>query len=137
MITSITAYFVSQDPNLYNVILGNDIVFYGLLVAQFLAVVTISAFIRRIPDNLAEITFGLYCFLIGLTLSVIFLVFSISSIAYVILITAAMFGFMSLYGYVTKTDLTSVRSILTMCLFGVILALVVNLSIMILGPRAG
>lgn len=130
MITSITAYFVSQDPNLYNVILDNDIVFYGLLIAQFLAVVTISAFIRRIPDNLAEITFGLYCFLTGLTLSIIFLAFSISSIAYVILITAAMFGFMSLYGYVTKTDLTSVGSILTMCLFGVILALVVNLFIM-------
>jgi FtsH-binding integral membrane protein len=130
MITSITAYFVSQDPNLYNVILGNDIVFYGLLIVQFVAIVTIVAFIKRIPDNLAEITFGLYCFLTGLTLSIIFLDFTISSIAYVLLITAAMFGFMSLYGYVTKTDLTSLGSIATMCLFGIILALIVNLFIM-------
>ncbi len=130
IITSITAYFVSQDPDLYNVILGNDVVFYGLLIAQFLAIVSIVAFIKRIPDNLAEITFGLYCFLTGLTLSVIFLAFSITSIAYVVLITAAMFGFMSLYGYVTKTDLTSVGSILTMCLFGIILALIVNLFLM-------
>jgi uncharacterized protein len=130
IITSITAYLVSQDPDLYNVILGNDIVFYGVLIAQFLAIVSISAFIRRIPDNLAEITFGLYCFLTGLTLSIIFLEFSISSIAYVILITAAMFGFMSLYGYVTKTDLTSLGNIATMCLFGIILALIVNLFIM-------
>ena len=110
--------------------MGNDIIFYGLLIAQFLAIVSIAAFIKRIPDNLAEITFGLYCFLTGLTLSIIFLDFSISSIAYVILITAAMFGFMSLYGYVTKTDLTSLGSILTMCLFGIILALIVNLFIM-------
>jgi len=129
-ITSITAYFVSQDPNLYNVMLGNDIVFYGLLIAQFLAIVTVSAFIRRIPDNLAEITFVLYCFLTGLTLSAIFLEFTISSIAYVVLITAAMFGFMSLYGYVTKTDLTSVGNIATMALFGIILALIVNLFLM-------
>ena len=41
-----------------------------------------------------------------------------------------MFGFMSLYGYITKTDLTSVGNILTMCLFGIILALIVNLFIM-------
>ena len=130
LITSVTAYAVSQFPDLYNVILGNDVVFYGLLIVQFLAIVGITAFIRRIPDNLAEATFVLYCFLTGLTLSIIFLDFSISSIADVILITAAMFGFMSLYGYVTKTDLTSLGSILTMCLFGIILALIVNLFIM-------
>jgi len=130
IITSITAYVVSTDPDVYNVILGNDIVFFGLLVAQFLAIVSIVAFIKRIPDNLAEITFGLYCFLTGLTLSSIFLEFSIYSIAYVILITAAMFGFMSLYGYVAKTDLTSVGNIATMALFGIILALIVNLFLM-------
>lgn len=130
IITSITAYVVSTDPDIYNVILGNDIVFYGLLIAQFLAIVTVSAFIRRIPDNIAEITFVLYCFLTGLTLSSIFLEFDIYSIAYVVLITAAMFGFMSLYGYVTKTDLTSVGNIATMALFGIILALIVNLFLM-------
>jgi hypothetical protein len=130
IITSITAYVVSTVPDIYNVILGNDIVFFGLLVAQFLAIVSIVAFIKRIPDNLAEITFGLYCFLTGLTLSSIFLEFSIYSIAYVVLVTAAMFGFMSLYGYVTKTDLTSVGNIATMALVGVILALIVNLFLM-------
>lgn len=130
IITSITAYVVSTDPDIYNVVLGNDIVFYGLLIAQFLAIVTVSAFIRRIPGNLAEITFVLYCFLTGLTLSSIFLEFDIYSIAYVVLITAAMFGFMSLYGYVTKTDLTSVGNIATMALFGIILSLIVNLFLM-------
>ncbi len=129
IITSVTAFFISQDPDLYNVILGNDFVFYGILIAQFLAAISIVAFIKRIPDNLAEITFGLYCFLTGLTLSAIFLEFSISSIAYVVMITAAMFGFMSLFGYVTKTDLTSLGNIALMALFGIILALVVNLFI--------
>jgi len=129
LITTITAYGVSQDPDLYNVILGNDIIFFGIIVLQFVAVISISAFIRRIPDNLAEVTFAFYCFLSGLTLSVIFLEFSVTSIAYVALITAAMFGFMSLCGYVTKTDLTSVGNILTMALFGIILALIVNLFI--------
>ncbi len=126
-VTSLTAYFVSANPDLYNVILGNDIVFYGLLIAQFLAIISVVAFIRRIPDSLAEITFVLYCFLSGLTLSVVFLAFSITSIAYVVLITAAMFGFMSLYGYLTKTDLTSLGNIALMVLFGIVLALIVNL----------
>ena len=129
IITSVTAFFISQDPDLYNVILGNDIVFYGILIAQFLAAISIVAFIRRIPDNFAEITFALYCFLTGLTLSAIFLEFSISSIAYVVIITAAMFGFMSLYGYITKTDLTSLGNIAIMALFGIILALIVNLFV--------
>jgi len=129
IITSVTAYIVSSEPDLYNFILGNDFVFVGILILQFVAIIGISAFIRRIPDNLAEITFGLYCFLTGLTLSVIFLEFSITSIAYVVVISAAMFGFMSLYGYLTKTDLTSVGNIATMALFGLILALIVNLFI--------
>ena len=129
IITAITAYGVSQEPDLYNLILGNDIVFFGIIILQFVAVISISAFIRRIPDNLAEVTFVFYCFLSGLTLSVIFLDFSVTSIAFVVLITAAMFGFMSLYGYVTKTDLTSVGNILLMALFGIILALIVNLFI--------
>jgi len=129
MITTITAYGVSQEPDLYNLILGNDVVFFGIIVVQFVAIISISAFIRRIPDNLAEITFLFYCFLSGLTLSVIFLAFSVTSIAYVVLITAAMFGFMSLYGWITKTDLTTVGNILIMALFGIILALIVNLFI--------
>ena len=110
-------------------ILGNDIVFFGIIILQFVAVISIMAFIKKIPDNLAEITFVVYCFLTGLTLSVIFLAFSITSIAYVVLITAVMFGFMSLYGYVTKTDLTSLGNIAIMVLFGIILALIVNLFI--------
>ena len=129
IITTITAYVVSQMPDLYNLILGNDIVFFGIIVLQFVAVISISAFIRRIPDNLAELTFVFYCFLSGLTLSVIFLAFSVTSIAFVALITASMFGLMSLYGYVTKTDLTSVGDILLMALFGIILALIVNLFV--------
>jgi len=129
IVTTITAFGVSQEPDLYNLILGNDIVFFGIIILQFAAVISISAFIRRIPDNLAEITFVLYCFLSGLTLSVIFLDFSVTSIAYVVLITAAMFGFMSLYGWITKTDLTTAGNILIMALFGIILALIVNLFI--------
>ena len=129
IITSLTAYFVSQNSDLYNVILGNDIVFYGLLIAQFVAIVSIVAFIKRIPDSLAESTFVLYCFLTGLTLSTIFLAFSITSIAYVVIVTAGMFGFMSLYGYITKTDLTSLGNVAIMALFGIILALIVNLFI--------
>ena len=55
IITTITAYWVSQEPDLYNLILGNDIVFFGIIVLQFVAVISISALIRRIPDNLQKL----------------------------------------------------------------------------------
>ena len=63
----------------------------------------------------------------GLSLSSIFLVYTQTSIAQVFFISAATFGAMSLYGYTTKRDLTSIGSFLIMGLFGLIIASIVNI----------
>ena len=70
--------------------------------------------------------FVLYSVLNGATLSVIFLAYTMSSIASVFFITAGTFAVMAFIGYVTKTDLTSLGKILFMALIGIIIATVVN-----------
>ena len=68
----------------------------------------------------------LYAATLGITLSAIFLIYTSSSIAATFLVTAGMFGIMSLYGYFTQTDLTTVGNICLMALFGIILASLIN-----------
>lgn len=70
--------------------------------------------------------FWLYSALMGVSIAPIMLIYTGESIARVFLITAAMFGSMSIYGYTTKRDLTGVGSFLFMGLIGLIIASIVN-----------
>jgi FtsH-binding integral membrane protein len=67
-----------------------------------------------------------YSFITGLSLSVIFLIYSTATIAKVFLITAGLFATMAVIGYTTKTDLTKLGSILMMAVIGIVIASVVN-----------
>lgn len=127
IVSGLTAYYVSINPALSDIIIGNSLIFFGLLIFQLLVVGGLVLFMERIPAFLGELTFLGYCFITGLTLSVIFLAYTLGSIGMVFFIAAAMFAFMSIYGYFTKTDLTSLGHILIMALFGLIIASVVNL----------
>ena len=75
----------------------------------------------------AGIVFLLYSVLNGLTLSMVFLIYTSSSIASTFLVTAATFGVMSAYGYMTKKDLTSIGNLAFMALIGLIIGSVVNI----------
>ncbi|WP_404850119.1 Bax inhibitor-1/YccA family protein [Elizabethkingia anophelis] len=68
-----------------------------------------------------------YAVLNGLTLSLIFLIYTFSSIALTFFVTAGTFAVMSVYGYVTKTDLTKIGKIMMMLLVGIIIASIVNM----------
>jgi FtsH-binding integral membrane protein len=71
--------------------------------------------------------FWIYAGLMGIGLAPLFLIYTATSVAKVFFITAGMFGAMSLWGYTTKRDLTSVGSFLFMGLIGIIIASLVNL----------
>ena len=75
----------------------------------------------------AQATFWIYAALVGLSLSVIFLVYTGQSITQVFFVTAASFGALSLYGYTTQRDLSAMGAFLFMGLIGVIIATLVNL----------
>lgn len=127
VITAVIAYYISITPAAIELIFSNTLVFYGLLIAELVAVGYLSFMIRRMRASTATLVFLGYAALNGLTFAAIFLVFSIASISMTFAITAGMFGIMSLYGYITKTDLTSVANIAFMGLIGLILASLANL----------
>ena len=83
--------------------------------------------IRNMSASRAQTMFWVFAFLMGLSLSTIFLTYTQASIARVFFITSTTFGAMSIYGYTTKRDLTAMGSFLFMGLIGIIIASIVNI----------
>lgn len=126
VITALTAFAVGNS-SLAVALFSNSFVPILLCVAEIGIVVAISAAIHKLSASTATALFVIFSVLNGLTLSTIFLVYSLGSITTAFFSTAGMFGAMSVYGTVTKRDLSSMGSFLFMGLIGLIIASVVNL----------
>lgn len=126
VVTAGVAGFVAATPAIYQVILSNQILFFGIIIAELVLVGYLSFMVKRISAMAATAVFFGYAALNGVTFSLIFLIYTASSIAYTFGITAAMFGCLSLFGYLTKTDLSKVGAIAFMALIGLIIASIVN-----------
>ncbi len=127
VITGATAYGVATSPGIQMALFSNQLLFWGLIIAEFALVIGISAAINRLSLTTATLMFILYSVINGAMLSSIFVIYTMSSIASVFFITAGTFAVMALIGYTTKTDLTSMGKILFMALIGIIIATVVNI----------
>lgn len=125
--TGVVSWMTITTPALMNVILKNQFVFFGLIIAELLLVVAISGAINVLSSQTATVLFFLYSALNGITLSVIFLVYTAQSIASTFFITAGTFAVMAVYGYTTKKDLTTVGNLAMMALIGIIIASIVNI----------
>ena len=125
-ITGLVAWLVSQSPAALDIVVGNRIVFYGLLIAQLGLVIAFSPVAARASTAVAGAMFFVYAALTGLTFSVIFLVYTSSSIASTFLITAGAFAGLSVFGAVTRRDLSGVGRFAIFALIGLIIASVVN-----------
>ena len=126
VITGFTAYAVANSPGIMSAIIANRMLMWGLLIGEFALVWYVSARIDRLSLSTATLLFILYSVLNGATLSIIFLAYTMSSIASVFFITAGTFAAMSLVGYFTKKDLSGLGRILFMALIGLIIATLVN-----------
>lgn len=126
-LTAIVALFTVTTPALMQMIFGNKLVFYGLVIGQVGLVIALSAAINRLSATTATLMFCVYAALSGLTFASIFVVYTQSSIASTFFVTAGTFGAMSLYGLLTKKDLSSWGSFLFMGLIGVVIASIVNI----------
>ena len=129
VITGFTAYGVATSPGVQQAIFTNQIVFWGLVIAEFALVIGVSAAINRLSLATATLMFILYSVINGALLSSIFLIYTASSISTVFFITAGTFAAMALIGYTTKTDLSSIGKYLFMALIGLIIATFVNFFI--------
>lgn len=128
-ITGFTAYGVATSPGILQAIYSNQILFWGLVIAEFALVFGVTAAINKLSLTTATLMFILYSVINGALLSYIFLAYTASSVAIVFFITAGTFGVMALIGYTTKADLSSMGKILFMALIGLIIATVVNLFV--------
>lgn len=126
-LTGGVAMLVSSSETLLNFVFGHIGLVLGLFVVEILLVGFLARKALSWSVGLTSGVFMLYAMLSGVTLSVIFLVYTAGSIASTFFITAGTFGVMSLYGYFTRTDLTRWGNLLMMGLVGMILASVVNL----------
>lgn len=125
-ITGICAYGVATSPSILQLIYSGGATIWVLFLLELGLVFYTTARIDRLSLSTATSLFVLYSALNGVTLSSIFIVYSMASIAKVFFITAGTFAAMAAYGYFTKTDLSRFGSILFMALIGLIIASVVN-----------
>src|SRR5437764_6672983 len=125
--TAFAALWVVMSPAMQQIVLGTPMVRFGLIIAELGIVFWLSFKIRTMAPSTAAAAFLVYSLLNGLTLSVIFWVYGIPSIEMAFVTAAGMFGAMSVYGLVTKRDLTSWGSFFFMGLIGIVICAVVNI----------
>ena len=126
-ITGFTAMYIAKSYTFLEMIAQNSMMFWGLLIAEIGLVMYLSARIQRISFTTATLLFIAYSIVNGLTLSILFMVYTMSSIATTFFITAGTFGAMALFGYITKKDLTRIGSLCGMAVIGLIIAMIVNM----------
>jgi FtsH-binding integral membrane protein len=126
LITSGVAFAVASSPALYESLIHNRLLFWGLLFAQLGVVFYLSARVEKIAPATAAGLFLLYSALVGVTSSVILLIYTSSSITQTFIVTAGMFGATAVFGTVTKRSLAGMGQFLFMGLIGLILAMIVG-----------
>lgn len=126
-ITGMTAYVVATSDTLLQLVFGNSLIFWGLLIGELAMVIALTMAINRLSLTTATVMFIIYSVINGATMAVIFLAYTQESVTSVFFITAGTFAAMSVWGYVTDTDLTTMGKLCYMALIGLIIATIVNM----------
>lgn len=126
-LTALVSMLTLSSDSLLQMIFTNRMLFYGLILGELGLVIALSAAINRISATVATLMFLGYSALNGVTFAAIFLIYTQSSIASAFFVASGTFAAMSIYGYVTKRDLTGWGSFFFMGLIGIIIASVVNI----------
>lgn len=125
-VTALVAAVVSQRPT-FLAWVYNPVSLIGLFIAQIALVVIIRGAVNRVSAPAATVLFMVYSALMGLTLASIFLIYSHATIVGAFMATAGTFAATSVYGMVTRRDLSQFGSLMFMALIGLIIASVVNI----------
>lgn len=126
LMTALTAMVVAGQPDIIYAIATSKLLMWGLFGAEIGLVLWLTARINSMSSMTAGLMFAAYAILNGVTMSFIFLAYTMESIASTFFITAGTFAAMSAVGYFTKKDLSGVGRVLTMLLIGLIIATLVN-----------
>lgn len=124
--TALTAMIVGRNEN-WVYTLATSGMYWGLLIAEVVLVIFLSARINKMSFATAGLMFAAYAILNGVTMSIIMLAYTAESIAQAFFVTAGTFGGMSLVGFLIKKDLSAMGRTLMMALIGLIIATIVNI----------
>ena len=130
LLTGIVAMLFARGGNesaAYQLMAGGGILAWVIILSPLAIVMIMSFGINRISTGAAQALFWAFAVVMGLSLSTIFLVYTPGSIATAFFATAAGFAGLSLWGYTTKKDLSAMGTFLVMGLFGLIIAMIINL----------
>lgn len=124
--TALTAMIVGRNEN-WVYTLATSGMYWGLLIAEVVLVIFLSARINKMSFATAGLMFAAYAILNGVTMSIIMLAYTAESIAQAFFVTAGTFGAMSLVGFFIKKDLSAMGRTLMMAIIGLIIATIVNI----------
>ena len=127
LLTALTSLLIVNTPAALSLLFSSTATLWILFAVEIGLVIYLSARLDKLSTGAAAALFYLYSALNGVVLAPIFLVYTGSSIAMTFAITAGTFGAMTIFGYVTRQDLSKFGSILFMALIGLIICTVVNL----------
>lgn len=126
--SGIIAWYTYASGLFIDIIVGDY--FNILLVLELVVVFAFSLLFKKMPPIVVGILYFVYSMINGVTLSVIFVAFELSSIIYLFGISALLFAALGLIGYLTNKDLTSWRPYLSVFLIAGILLSIINLFIL-------
>lgn len=127
LVTAVVAFFCSSSYAVLSFMVANSWAYWGIFILEILLVLGISASLTKFSSPVATALFYLFAIVNGISLSVIVAIYTPASIFKTFLITSAVFGAMSIYGYFTTSDLTKIGAFLRMALIGLIIAIVINI----------
>ncbi len=127
LITAFVSLGIASSPAASRFIIGNNIVFWVILIGVLAMAWILPARMMKMSSGAVLGCFALFSALMGAWIAPIFYVYKLGTIAYTFFITAGTFGAMSVYGYFTKTDLSKMGSYLYMALWGLFIAIIVNI----------
>lgn len=128
LLTFITGYVISTTNDFINVLFGTKLYLLFALI-EIVLVLVLSAKVHKLKKTTAGILFMIYSFVSGITFSSIFILYNVTSLIYVFIITAILFIILSMFGKSTKYDLTKISTYLLIALIGTILTSIINIFI--------
>ena len=127
LISAFCALGVASSPSAMSFFFSNQIVFWGIFIGMLVMAFVIPARLTRMSTSTCMLLFCIFAAAMGVWLAPVFVIYKLGSIVSTFFITAGTFGAMSIYGYFTKTDLSKIGTYLVMALWGLIIAIVVNI----------
>lgn len=127
LISAFCALGVASSPAAMQFFFANQIVFWGIFIGMLVMAFVIPARLTRMSTSTCLLLFCIFAAAMGVWLAPIFVIYRLGTIVYTFFITAGTFGAMSIYGYFTKSDLSKYGTYMIMALWGLVIAIVVNI----------